>query len=331
MSVYTIKTTPSFDGYKEFMKKYREIIQIPLGGSKPIKKYRSNTLTTVLSVQEGDSLFSLPQRLIHASFCQDSPITSYGCICIYQSPTDGEEPYFCLVKKRDSVAYIDLLQGNYCMGQLFLLVKNIGQEERDRLLKYDFDTLWKDLKSEPATNFNRERFAQLRPHLENIFQLIPSDDPTGKSVWGFPKGRPIYTPQENASGVYESPLSCAFREMKEETLNLSIDNYQILLPDPICERYLGTNSKNYQTHYFAISVPQKSEIVLPEGEFTGIRTILSTEISEIAWIPLSHLDRYLQETRLELCKYILQSKQENCTFNPLWNTPVVLDDFVAEI
>lgn len=345
VNIFTIKSISSYEGFHEFMNYYRDCIECPLHKQDEIQKYKDITIGHILSVKDENIISALPQRLITKTCCFDSPIISYGCICLSQDNITKED-HILLVKRRDSVSYIDLLQGNYRISQLFLILQNIPNEEREKLLQYDFDKLWKDLRmdsEEMSYNYiyARSQFEKISPHLQKLFSKFPSLDPNGTGMWGFPKGRPLLLNVEELKlkkdddRKLESPIVCALREFEEETNGICLKDYKIVFSDPISEIYAGTNNKNYQTHYFVIRLPDMQNITQFEKENTGLRFVTSKESAHIEWVPVSKLSSYLKESRHELCKYIIDkedSTEKIKEFNEIWKNPVVIaDDFTPTL
>ncbi|AYV86099.1 MAG: NUDIX hydrolase [Solivirus sp.] len=364
--IFTVKTDLLLEGYDRFISIYRKITKIPLGGTKAIKQYKDSTIANVLSVDVTDNINRLPQRLTITNFCNSSSITSYGFICRSYSEED-EEYYYLIIKRRESTSYIDLLQGSYRTSQLFLILKDIGEEERNRLCKYSFDALWRDFRfassetqEEKSVNSRfgnydhaKERFMQIQPHLISLFNEIDSEDPEGRGMYGFPKGRVDHvepsssgtttategetSPSGSPSGAApatenerESPLDCALREFREETNGVELKDYHILYKDPICEKFVGTNNKNYASYYFLIEVDNQSPIKQFPKEETGIRFATTGEVEHIEWIPYSELSEILKEGRMELCRFANDLEEGIESFNEVWKSPVVetVDDFV---
>ena len=394
-NIYTIKILPTLTGFHDFIRYYRSLYNTTL--IEPNPNCHDPTISHVLAIRSQDQISSLPQRLILTSFLNDSPIISYGCICFCFKETkeDGQnEPYFLLVKRENSVSYCDFLLGHYRTSQLFLLIRDLSNQERERLISYDFETLWDDLQSANSSSstdsvnsltsnkemsqsnikgsesnkeslyyeYAKRQYLHIRPHLKELFEKVPSCDPTGKGMWGFPKGKPIVlnpevlgTKIEVNALKFESALNCAFREFKEETNGISLEKSSPILPDPISELYTGTNNKNYQTHYFAVQLSEFCEPVQFPQHATSIRLVSNNESSEIKWVPLSELNHYLREHRVKLCEYIFVKglcpenkglcpekkeesfenksfceekleKREKIEFNPIWSNSIIIAD-----
>ncbi len=362
--IFTVKTDLSVEGYDRFISIYRKITNTPLGGTKSIKPYKDPTIANVLSVGVTDNINRLPQRLTLTNFSNYSPITSYGFICRYFSE-EKDEMMYLIIRRRESTSYIDLVQGNYRTSQLFLLIKDIGLEERHRLCKHSFDELWKDLRGATPTTttdvsvedetytYSKERFMQIQPHLLELFWSIAPEDPEGRGMYGFPKGRLAFlesgtgTESDKTEKTRESPLACALREFREETngIDLTKIKYITLSKDPICEKFIGTNNKNYASYYFLVELeaglqPELSQF--PKEE-TGIRRATTGEVESISWIPASDLHQVLIERRYELVRFAdslsvdLEEREEEDPnverFASRWTQPIpdslpALDDFI---
>ena len=76
------------------------------------------------------------------------PILSYGII-LYHREVDSDEYRIILVERKDSLSYIEFIRGRYKNPSNYeyiqLLISRMTEKEKKRLLKNDFDTLWKEL------------------------------------------------------------------------------------------------------------------------------------------------------------------------------------------
>ena len=356
MSTYCVRWTPSIDGYFEFIKDYRSIIGCALGGSR-VNRYQYNdpTIAKVLSIGMDDNRSCFPQRISLSNFKIGCPITSYGVIYRYRPDPKVSEGYrpdpkgeseYLLVKRNDSVNYIDIIRGNYRESQLYLMIQDLPENERQGLLEYDFDTLWNDLHLKPAEGnayeYGKEVFKKLSPHFKELFKRIPSQDPDGKYLWLFPKGRPNYqndrsflqNDSDQLKLVPESPFECAIREFKEETNGFSIDKQEesLLFSEPVVESYLGSNSKNYQTNYFVFETNVRNEITPFNTSTTPIRIVSVGEVGEIKWVPYSQLKLYLRTSRQELINFIEQNYPSNrpIKLSDIWKKPIEINDFMLD-
>ena len=75
----------------------------------------------------------------------NEPVTSYGII-IYK--IKDKIPYIVMINRKDSLCYIDFLRGKYKIGNIYyiqILINKFSIKEKDNILKYSFDELWKKL------------------------------------------------------------------------------------------------------------------------------------------------------------------------------------------
>ena len=73
------------------------------------------------------------------------PVMSFG-ICAIKF-LEGV-PHYLLVRRRDSLCYVEFLRGKYKMDKIdyiHLLINGMTVEERGRLLMKPFEKLWSDL------------------------------------------------------------------------------------------------------------------------------------------------------------------------------------------
>lgn len=339
-----VRWSPSTEGFFKFVSKFREVTNSSLGGTRKSRySYTDPTIARVLSVGPEDNPSSLPQRISLSNFKLGPPITSYGCI--YRCLCDGR-PYYLLIKRKESLSYIDLIHGNYRESQLYFMLQELSIPERERLLSHDFSQLWFDLHLKAPEGdgyeYGRETFLRIFPYLQALFEEVPPIDPLGRNLWLFPKGRVNWKETESAQMspsqpllVPESPIECALREFKEETngIDLTLMKAELVFPGPVIERYLGTNSKNYQTDYFVY----QTEGALPdiqqfERVDTGIRMVSTGEVDEIKWVPYDELDLYLRPERVDLIRFI----EENLPRVPArivadhWTSPADIPDFGSD-
>lgn len=183
------------------------------------------------------------------------PVSSYGVVAVrYLATGDDDEkpqPHYLLIRRRDSLGYIDFLRGKYNLAKkayIQTLVDGMTRDEMARLQSLPFEELWTRLWNSQNTRQYRSEFetakrlfetirnsGQLAEHIQAVD--VGWDEPE----WGFPKGR---------RSLHESDISCAVREFCEET-GLSSSDIHIrreLVPEN--EDYVGTNHIRYHHTYF---------------------------------------------------------------------------------
>ena len=230
------------------------------------------------------------------------PITSIGIIIF--KIVKGVRQYL-MICRRNSLGYVDFMRGKYPLSNKIYL-KNIIYEmtndEKQSLLKYDFDTLWKNLWGDfigcqyrGEERISKEKFRRIRQGtiqfvngktilLESLIDESKSswDEPE----WGFPKGRRNY--QEN-------DLTCAFREFEEET---GYNKGQLnLLKNviPFEEIFTGSNMRSYKHEYFIAYIKNTEERKYNFQE---------TEVSQIRWMTLDECVKSIRPYNLEKIEMI---------------------------
>lgn len=209
-----------------------------------------------------------------------APVMSFG-ICAIKF-VEGV-PQYLLVRRRDSLCYVEFLRGKYKMDKIdyiHLLINGMTVEERGRLLIKPFEKLWSDLWNGQNTRQFRTEFENARRNFEN---LKATGDRNGKTLanyietatgtftdaeWGFPKGR---------RALREREQECATREFKEET-GILPKFIHILDESPLIEEYLGTNNIPYKQTYFVACC--KSNII---ANIQPNNHIMKREIGDIGW------------------------------------------------
>lgn len=321
--------TDEGEDYIKFIQKYRKIRNLPLGGTRAKDKKPSEpTLRCVMSVGILDDRGQLPFRFALSSFKLSYPITSYGCIVRYK-PINEPPKYLC-IQRTNTIEYIDFIRGNYRESSLYYLLRCLTTEERERLCKYDFDTLWKDHTTLTGTDtytWAKNLFSKYK-NLDKILAEVQSIDPDGKNNWLFPKGKIEYLTA--SPPVQESPWEAAKREFQEETNGLSLENCKFILSDPVQELYFGSNSKNYATNYFLLESPTEMPIKQFEKIKTDIREVSTGEVENIYWISSNDLDKYLNPRRLNLIRQIEALDLKVTELNSCWKTPFENDDLILE-
>ena len=223
-----------------------------------------------------------------------SPITSYGIILFYIEKNPGSsnhgEPMFLVSRRRDTIAYVDFVRGNYFYNDLKTYFELMTQEERLRLLSHSFEDVWDDLYINHQSKLYKEEYVNAKRAYELVRDQIPivisqTSSTLKEPDWGFPKGK-RYT--------YESEKECALREFHEET-KISLENIRILSDwKPLIEVFKGTNGKIYKTVYFvAISTSKLDITYIPlDGSWNPYYTssirqyTVSEEIGDLKWCNL---------------------------------------------
>ncbi len=180
----------------------------------------------------------------------------------------GDTLKYGLVKRSNGYGMYKILKGNICDNMCFT---EISDDERQMIqdmcdMKQGWETifenLWKVTMFDPDTTSLQYKFGmanfvknieKVKKHLNSTKSIFPN------GIWGFPKGK---------RDRYETDMSCALREVQEETY-LTAKQISVLPVDMLHETY-----KAWSYRYFVGKV---------DSSLVFNRLIDNVEISEIAW------------------------------------------------
>lgn len=238
------------------------------------------------------------------------PISSYGVIAVrfVKDPlSSNDKPYYLMVQRKDSLSYVEFLRGKYGLDSrkyLLKLFSNMTESERDKLLHYDFDPLWKELwQVNECNNFMKEyneskfRFQMLKKgyniktdegkQLLNIDNLVKNTQCNMKDTeWGFPKGR---------RNINEQDIVCALREFQEET---GINKRSVMVPVDIKgfeEVFTGTNNVRYRHVYYLAFYKDSYPIDLP----IALKKLQCKEVKTVKWLEYEQAQEHIPLINIE--------------------------------
>jgi 8-oxo-dGTP pyrophosphatase MutT (NUDIX family) len=211
------------------------------------------------------------------------PTSSFGVVATRSFVEDDRTTMqYLLIRRRDSLGYVDFLRGKYSLvnrSYIETLLNQMTVEERQRLLSTPFDILWTNLWNGQNTRQFRSEYESAKRTFE---ALRSTGDVSGRLLskyiseckttweepeWGFPKGR---------RSPYESELACAIREFCEET-GLSSDTLTIMSErTPEVEEYTGSNSIRYKHIYYFGEC--SSDVAL-----NSTNRVQTREVGDIGW------------------------------------------------
>ena len=231
------------------------------------------------------------------------PITSCGVI-LYKNNKFFEEQrnehgdivnnheryYFLLIKRKDTLGYVEFLRGKYEETNEEYLIKIFQTMTKDEIVRVktlEFSQLWNELWShrnykQYQTEFENSKlkFLNLKNgvylRLDTIIEK--ADTQYTDKEWGFPKGR---------RNIKETDYNCAMREFEEET-GFKGEEYTILKNiKPVEEIFYGSNDIRYKhIYYIAECLSERKIKIDPENKFQA------TEIGGIEWFKLDEaIDR----------------------------------------
>jgi ADP-ribose pyrophosphatase YjhB (NUDIX family) len=213
------------------------------------------------------------------------PITSIGIIAYYYDSFDRMYRYL-LIRRRDSLGYVDFLRGKYnTLNNTHIqnLINEMTVYEKERLITNDFDDLWHELwnnYSEKIDVSSKHKFNTLKNSLQsstNLTKIVQNSHTTWEEPeWGFPKGRRNHN---------EKDYNAALREFNEET-GIPIERISIVQNiKPFEECFIGSNFKAYKHKYYLakISIDKGQRI----EDVIDMKNYQQSEVSKIGFYTLN--------------------------------------------
>ena len=231
------------------------------------------------------------------------PITSIGII-LYR--TNNKNTEYLLIRRKDSLGYVDFLRGKYSIynkNHIVNIINEMTNYEKKEILNNDFDTLWNNLWGEEMKNQYKneykssfEKYNSLKEGISisfnqqeykyNLKALVESSNTNwSEPEWGFPKGR-------RESG--EKDFECAMREFEEETgYNRSnITFIQNIIP--LEENFTGSNYKSYKHKYYLAYMK----------ELDNSTNFQKTEVSNMKWLTYEQVLKHIRPYNNELINIV---------------------------
>jgi 8-oxo-dGTP pyrophosphatase MutT (NUDIX family) len=231
------------------------------------------------------------------------PITSFGIILFR---LNKGTPEYLMIRRKDTLGYIDFLRGKYLVHNKYYIMNMIKQmttEEKEHLRVKTFDQLWLNIwgKESSETSLcnqykmeeinSKEKFETLKRGVydgNRFFSLASMIDECEKykwtePEWGFPKGRRNYK---------EKDYDCALREFKEETgYNTGVlMNFQNIFPFE--EIFMGSNYKCYKHKYYLTYIDYTHSLNY-DGNFQ------KSEVSKLEWKTIDECLKSIRDYNLE--------------------------------
>lgn len=212
------------------------------------------------------------------------PITSIGIIAFRFR---DNQPEFLMIRRKDSLGYIDFMRGKYSLNSKEYILNMLNQmtlTEKERLKKSEFKDLWDEVwggtplslqyKNEETISMDKFKSLQIGQSFQEdkLYTLSDLVDESNlnqtwnETEWGFPKGR-----RNNRETDYD----CALREFTEETgypSNL-LQNIQNIIPFE--EIFTGSNYKSYKHKYFIMYMSYEDSLKICNYD--------TSEVSKMEW------------------------------------------------
>jgi ADP-ribose pyrophosphatase YjhB (NUDIX family) len=235
------------------------------------------------------------------------PITSFGIIAIRRSTTQVNEEYaakkyrcekhlvaspdsvpsrekdcgilYLMVQRKDTMGFIDFVRGKYPEDDeeaktaiLRTYLHEMTCEERDLLVKCDFEDLWDLLWINKYSLLYMNEYVDAKRKFEQLdvkHLMNTTECRWTEQEYGFPKGR---------KNMYETNLECAKREFREES-GYTPNQIRILSDKPWEEVFIGTNGIKYRHVYYIAEIVPGQEV--PKIPLKDVK--LAGEISNYGW------------------------------------------------
>lgn len=252
------------------------------------------------------------ERVMYCNNCGESghvfrscpyPVISCGILFIrgtyepLKLPVDPRTIGILMVRRKDSMSYMEFVRGKYELHDMEYLkkqIQNMTIAEQNSIVTESFETLWtrlwgngRDIES-PEYEIARTKFESLDRKL--ITSLVPSK--FVEPEWGFPKGRRMRG---------ETDIQCAEREFFEET-NIPKEAYVIRPDMTFSETFVGTNNIRYKHVYF-VAIMKDSKIMNLKQKLTACQR---REISSIGWKSLAECKSITRPHYVERKKMITE-------------------------
>jgi 8-oxo-dGTP pyrophosphatase MutT (NUDIX family) len=215
----------------------------------------------------------------------------------------NENIEYLLIRRKNSLNYVEFIRGKYDINNLDYLIKNfnfITTKEKELIKNNDFNFLWKNLwgidDNKIEYKDSLEKFTQLKNgffikkndidiyiNLEKIINIsiLNFKEPE----WGFPKGR---------RNLKEKNIECAKREFEEET-NIYTNEINILNISPLEETYLASNNLKYKHIYYVSQIKDKKKFL----EISSNNLNQNIEIGDIKWFKFKNALNIIREYNIE--------------------------------
>jgi 8-oxo-dGTP pyrophosphatase MutT (NUDIX family) len=204
-----------------------------------------------------------------------------------------------MIRRKDTLGYIDFMRGKYSTQNtkyVLNMLKQMTQNEKNRILSLSFDELWTDLWGNNNPNEQNDKGSpkSISPYYESFRQeeinsrdkfnylsttMNPTTNPTMNSTTNYTTLLQylIHESQTDDSPTWQEPewgfpkgrrnyqerdYECALREMAEETgysIN-DVKNIKNILPFE--EYFIGSNYKSYKHKYYLMYMDYEKSLEL---------------------------------------------------------------------
>jgi 8-oxo-dGTP pyrophosphatase MutT (NUDIX family) len=225
--------------------------------------------------------------------------TSYGIVTYTYTNHDIR---FLMTLRRDTFCYESIIRGMYpSLERLQEYIQSITFEEKERMLSYEFDMLWKDLWVSTKRRLYRIEYQSARDRYEKnltfIMECLHALVDYKKVTWEFPKGK-MYSE--------ETSMECALREFQEET-NVSKSSIKIVKNAGLFEEmFTGSDGQMYQSKYYLGFIKNGEEIPFRYNKcpYNMRNDYVSDEVMSIAWLTYEEAEEKCTDTKKKVMEDI---------------------------
>ena len=232
-------------------------------------------------------------------------------------------PQILMIQRRDSLGFMDIMRGKYKVNEPEYIKKQLRGmtvEERDKLLRYEFEDIWKELwgsDTESSQKYaydhtlSKQKLAELKAGVTlpsgetyNLADLLRQEPVIYKTPeWGFPKGR---------RDPNEKDIQCAFRELYEETSISEDELHKVTNISPFIEQFYGSNNVHYRHSYYLAQYAGQRDI-----SYNILDNEMTREVGNLSWKNLDDAYSLIRPENVEKRGIILQLSILLRNFSPV--------------
>lgn len=238
-------------------------------------------------------------------------------------------PEILMIQRKDSLGFMDIMRGKYKVNDPEYIKKQLRgmtQQERNKLLTDDFESIWNDLWGsdiELAQRYahdriiSKQKLTELRAGIEtskgesytlgDLLRQEPGFYSTPE--WGFPKGR---------RDPYETDIQCGYRELWEETGITEDELWKVTNVAPFIEQFYGSNDVHYRHSYYLAQYVANRTI-----SFDALNKEMTREIGNIAWKSMDEALTLLRPDNLEKRGILIQLANLLRNYVPIFRETLV--------
>jgi 8-oxo-dGTP pyrophosphatase MutT (NUDIX family) len=206
--------------------------------------------------------------------------------------------------RRDTFCYECMIRGMYHSDEMLEeYISHFTKAERERILTYDFDMLWKDLWVSTKRRLYRIEYKKAKEKFSKNYDLIMAlvknltvfDD----EMWEFPKGKMFSD---------ETSVMCALREFEEET-NINPDSINVIKTSgTYTDSFIGNDGRKYESVFYLGFIHDGSSIpfIYQECPHNMREKYVSDEVMSIGWLTYEEAMIRCSDTKKEIVNQVYE-------------------------